>query len=392
MSELNKNELNDFIAKSKQRLQNILKRLEWSEEETLKDFHSKFRAKSNKEIIQKSCSPKIATYPDSCITQNSITLETPKLQEILQNQEASAPHNFIELQANFSREEKLKIYNYVIENTEKLQPFKDQPEAEGELSLADILAQKKREEKRKKRKFRKSKQTHIEEVRCLVDLQMQALQQYEGHKKKKEQGINTKEKDLKYNVQTNSYYNKEDDRKQNGRNYCKESYEKSNHNGGFWDKHKNYGDYDREGRRSRSRSSGRRRWRSRSRSHHREFHNQSRGYRKSRSRERKHERNRNRESSKRNSSPYKKESYKQLRSSRSPTKDYLNERRKRSHSRERYKVKCDKSYSRYSKSPESSKCRKQKYYDKFLEYSSSNRGRSPSEDNYKKKKYKKHRC
>lgn len=44
--------------------------------------------------------------------------------------------------------------------------------------MAEIVAQRKREEKRKKRRFRKSKPTHIEEVRCLVELQMQALKQF----------------------------------------------------------------------------------------------------------------------------------------------------------------------------------------------------------------------
>lgn len=54
-------------------------------------------------------------------------LATPKLQEVLRNPNAQAPHNFNELQRNFSREEKLKIYDYVIENTEKLPSNKELP-------------------------------------------------------------------------------------------------------------------------------------------------------------------------------------------------------------------------------------------------------------------------
>lgn len=47
-------------------------------------------------------------------------LGTPKLQTVLQDVTVEAPQNFDHLQGNFSREQKLKIYEYAIENTKKL--------------------------------------------------------------------------------------------------------------------------------------------------------------------------------------------------------------------------------------------------------------------------------
>ncbi|XP_065365690.1 serine/arginine-rich splicing factor 4 [Calliphora vicina] len=187
MQQQSNEELKECIMQYKTRLQEILQRLEWSEEAVVKDFNTNSLASAVKDNVKKPRSPKVATYPDSCITNNSLVIETKKLQEILQNNEVKAPRNFTELQANLSREQKLKIYEHVVDNTEKLKNNTVAQVDEGEISLADILAQKKREEKRNKRKFRKPKPTHIEEVRCLVDLQMQALQQFVGNKMKKDE-------------------------------------------------------------------------------------------------------------------------------------------------------------------------------------------------------------
>lgn len=60
-----------------------------------------------------------------------------------------------------------------------------------EISFAEIVAVKRRE-KCKKRRYRTSKPTHTEEVRALLDLQMQALRQYLRQRKgqKEEEGVN----------------------------------------------------------------------------------------------------------------------------------------------------------------------------------------------------------
>ncbi|XP_037814809.1 pre-mRNA-splicing factor 38B [Lucilia sericata] len=230
METLANKDLKDSILQYKIRLKEILQRLEWTEDKVLKNLNTNSIASNQKEI-KKPQSPLIATYPDSCITNNSLVLETPQLQQVLQNNEIEAPRNFRELQANFSREQKLKIYEHVIENTEKLANNTETKVDEGEISLADILAQKKREEKRKKRRFRKSKPTHIEEVRCLVDLQMQALRQFMDNKIKKEvddteQGVSDKHEYRNNESYKGSYYNtkvnQEDSYKHEYRNY--ESY------------------------------------------------------------------------------------------------------------------------------------------------------------------------
>ncbi|TMW48024.1 hypothetical protein DOY81_006888 [Sarcophaga bullata] len=172
------NTLQEFIKQSKDRLNKILERLEWSEDAVKKSFNTNSLASIKAKKTKKLPPVKTSEYPDSCYNQNNVTLETPKLRELLQNNEVEAPRNFKDLQLNFKREEKLKIYEHVIENTKKLDNNLETPVAEGELSLAEIVAQKKCEEKRKKRRFRKSKPTHVEEVRCLVELQMQALKQF----------------------------------------------------------------------------------------------------------------------------------------------------------------------------------------------------------------------
>lgn len=71
------------------------------------------------------------------------------------------------------------------------------------------MAQKKREDKRKKRRFRKSKPTHIEVVRCLVDIQMQALQQFIGYKDQKEQPCIRQEANIKDDNSTGHKYKEE---------------------------------------------------------------------------------------------------------------------------------------------------------------------------------------
>uniref|UniRef100_A0A1A9WSY2 Uncharacterized protein n=1 Tax=Glossina brevipalpis TaxID=37001 RepID=A0A1A9WSY2_9MUSC len=195
----------DLVQINKQRLQNIIQRLNWSDVKILNSFNNNSQAA---EIKQKTIKySKISTFPESYEWKNSVNLRTPQLQELLKNFNVKAPINFAELQLNFSREEKLKIYQYVIENTLKVEEIVPIERNHGEISLAEIVAAKRRE-KRKKRRYRTSKPTHTEEVRALVDLQMQALQQYLGQKKRghnvqelqihKNRGIRQSKKSDKY--------------------------------------------------------------------------------------------------------------------------------------------------------------------------------------------------
>ncbi|XP_013105647.2 splicing regulatory glutamine/lysine-rich protein 1 [Stomoxys calcitrans] len=185
-------EVPNFVANCKARLQKILERLNWTEESVLKNFNTNSVASVS--VVPKSSkislSPRKATFPESLVTDNSIVLETPNLQNLLNNDSISAPENFNELQGNFNREQKLQIYQHVIENTKKLDNSNVGEGPEGVDSLADIVAAKTRDAKRKKRKFRKSKPTRIEEVRALVQLQMQALEQFIENQ---HEGQNTKD-------------------------------------------------------------------------------------------------------------------------------------------------------------------------------------------------------
>ncbi|XP_073827999.1 uncharacterized protein [Musca autumnalis] len=182
----NTKEIPEFILEYKARLARLLERLKWTQEGVLKSFNTNSSASVLKGEISHTdrCHKnKKANYPDSLITDNSVTLSTPELQNLLGNSSVEAPQNFNELQGNFSRDEKLAIYEFTIENTTKINNNVVEEVPEGVSSLADIVAEKKREAKRKKRKFRKTKPTLKEEMRALVLLQMQALEQYRGNQR-----------------------------------------------------------------------------------------------------------------------------------------------------------------------------------------------------------------
>lgn len=98
---------------------------------------------------------------------------------------------------------------------------------EGEVSLADIVAERKREAKRKKRKFRKTKPTRIEEVRALVQLQMQALQQFVENRDGKQVAIKTEKDDnvRKPNESWDFSHRKEAEQNHNTRSKHEERYQ-----------------------------------------------------------------------------------------------------------------------------------------------------------------------
>ncbi|XP_036338884.1 U11/U12 small nuclear ribonucleoprotein 48 kDa protein [Rhagoletis pomonella] len=173
--------LNAFIVQSKARLRKILERLEWSvcrkfflqiivqgtdsEDATQNDVHVDFDSEPE--------------FPPSYATGNFIKTDVAELRKIVNDESIEVPRRFSDLQLNFKRQQKLAIYEHVVANTEKCSELALNVPAlnEGSLTFAEIVAQKKRETK-KRRRYRKSKPTHIEEVRAVLDLQMQALQQY----------------------------------------------------------------------------------------------------------------------------------------------------------------------------------------------------------------------
>ncbi|XP_020717908.1 probable splicing factor, arginine/serine-rich 7 isoform X2 [Ceratitis capitata] len=177
------NELQEFIVESKARLQTILKRLKWDTEPKLDIKDTGCDDDSEPEL------------PASCAAFNSIVTDVEELRKIVGDTKIEVPKKFSDLQFNFTNQQKLAIYEHVVANTKKCEEPEITVPALGEegLTFADIVAQKKRETK-KRRRYRQSKPTHLENVRAMIDLQMQALQQYNNARVEEERKKNTYER------------------------------------------------------------------------------------------------------------------------------------------------------------------------------------------------------
>ncbi|XP_037935415.1 pre-mRNA-splicing factor 38B-like [Teleopsis dalmanni] len=190
--------LKDFLQKSKQRLERILHRSKIKTE--LKNLTSK-KLEDNTANLNKNDPP----LPESFMSNEyTVKLDQNELQKLLSNKTIKIPERFSDLQVNFNCEQKLKIYEYVLQRTGKFSepelkiPFYN----EGNKTFAEIVAAENRERKQKQRRHRKSKPTHIEEVRSLVELQMLAMEQY---MKKEKHKIHRHEKSRKDIKRTETY-------------------------------------------------------------------------------------------------------------------------------------------------------------------------------------------
>ncbi|XP_050331507.1 arginine/serine-rich coiled-coil protein 2 [Bactrocera neohumeralis] len=170
------NTLTAFIDESKSRIRQIFKRLEWNFQPDIARDTALGNQKQKDIKLGIDFEP---YFPPSCASDNFSITDVEELRKVLGVPDRDVPKRFSDLQVNFSRTEKLSLYEHIIANTKKY----TEPEitvqslGEGSLTFAEIVAQKKRETK-KRRRYRRSKPTHIEEVRAVVDLQMQSLQQY----------------------------------------------------------------------------------------------------------------------------------------------------------------------------------------------------------------------
>ncbi|XP_054731257.1 pre-mRNA-splicing factor 38B [Anastrepha obliqua] len=183
----NNTRLRTFIEESKVRLRAILERLEWNVE---KDFVlTPGEVNATKPDVQQPYDSE-PEFPSSYPLGNSIITDVEELRKIVKDADAEVPRKFSDLQLKFTRQQKLALYEHVVMNTEKYTGAEiTVPDVgEGTLTFAEIVAQKKRDTK-KRRRYRQSKPTRIEEVRAVVDLQMQALQQYLNAKEVKEQRL-----------------------------------------------------------------------------------------------------------------------------------------------------------------------------------------------------------
>ncbi|XP_034119682.1 peptidyl-prolyl cis-trans isomerase G isoform X2 [Drosophila albomicans] len=151
-----------FIIQSKERLQQLLNRLQWTEEGVLKHrVPSKFKETSEQQL------------PPSCMRtpQRSVQLSQDQLQQLLgkQHTETTTIKSVDDLQINYSTEEKLLLYEHVLERTPR-----QRESFEENTSFAQLVAETKRAHQ-KQRRHRKTKPTLHEQLHQLVELQMQAM-------------------------------------------------------------------------------------------------------------------------------------------------------------------------------------------------------------------------
>ncbi|XP_055855358.1 U2 snRNP-associated SURP motif-containing protein [Episyrphus balteatus] len=170
-------ELDQYIKSAKTRLQTILTTLDWTVADSLKA--STCSTRKEEEYFNRNDPP----LPESFGCNNSVVIDENQLQSILQTTNVSIAKKFSGIQLNFTREQKCELYDHVIANTAKtsepeLKVSLPNDQTDNAMTFAEIVAKAKKKEKKLQRKYRTSKPTHIEEVRNLVSLQMQALDKY----------------------------------------------------------------------------------------------------------------------------------------------------------------------------------------------------------------------
>ncbi|XP_030244630.1 serine/arginine repetitive matrix protein 5 [Drosophila navojoa] len=155
--------LRDYVAKSRAQLQQLLQRLNWTEEGVQKLHRS---VSQPDEVV-------VEQLPPSCCSsaEHSVQLNAAVLQQLLPGKRLAPVDSFADLQLNYSSEEKLILYEHVLSCTPRQRLSFEQ-----QADFAELVAETKRAHKRARR-HRKSKMTLLEEMQQLVHLQMQALKQ-----------------------------------------------------------------------------------------------------------------------------------------------------------------------------------------------------------------------
>ncbi|XP_017055169.1 sex-determining region Y protein [Drosophila ficusphila] len=171
MSVEDREQLRRFVDVNRRRLKAILKRLHWSEKGVMAAREggqsSKNHAKEEDVLGAKEL------LPDSCCTNSafSIQLDRTAIQRIIGKDtgQLNEAATFDDLQSGLNANERLLVYEHVLQHTKK------HPEFEDNAAFAEMVSVTKRERK-KQRRHRKSKPTINEELQQLVNLQMHALQ------------------------------------------------------------------------------------------------------------------------------------------------------------------------------------------------------------------------
>ncbi|EDW06114.2 uncharacterized protein Dmoj_GI16438 [Drosophila mojavensis] len=161
--------LREYVAKSRAQLQQLLQRLNWTEEGVQK-LH---RPVSQPDEVV------VEQLPPSCCTaaEHSVQLNATLLQQLLPGKQLTPVDSFADLQLNYSSQEKLILYEHVLSCTPRQRLSFEQ-----QADFAELVAETKRAHQRARR-HRKSKMTLLEEMQQLVHLQMQALK----HQQQKQQ-------------------------------------------------------------------------------------------------------------------------------------------------------------------------------------------------------------
>ncbi|KAH8400004.1 hypothetical protein KR215_005208, partial [Drosophila sulfurigaster] len=151
-----------FITQSKEHLQQLLNRLQWTEEGVLKQHRVPAKSKESEQQL-----------PPSCMTtpQRSVQLSEDQLQQLLGKQhiETTTIKSVDDLQFSYSTEEKLLLYEHVLERTPR-----QRESFEENTNFTQLVAETKRAHQ-KQRRHRKTKPTLHEQLHQLVELQMQAM-------------------------------------------------------------------------------------------------------------------------------------------------------------------------------------------------------------------------
>ncbi|XP_055380633.1 uncharacterized protein MAL13P1.304-like, partial [Condylostylus longicornis] len=186
-------DLKNYLIDAETRIKNILEKLNWNKEDTLKEFNSNsgIKTENNKEDSED------LLYPETYKQLHTITLDQKDLSKIFQDDNTNSeipkelPNKFSDMQTKFDRKQKLKIYDYVIEKTGKYSepeifslPTKEENSKEERRSFANIVALR-RDIKRRRLKYRIGKDPPLsttEEFRNLIEIQMGALEEYNNKK------------------------------------------------------------------------------------------------------------------------------------------------------------------------------------------------------------------
>ncbi|KAH8387816.1 hypothetical protein KR093_009665, partial [Drosophila rubida] len=164
-------ELRLYITATNERLQQLLKRLQWTEEGKHRTTEkSKDTEKTDQQQLPPICLP---------TSEYSVQLKQEEIQQLLGEHRQLEINSFDDLQFNYNASQRLMLYEHVVKKTPR-----QLQSCEENANLAELVAETKRVQQQQRR-HRKSKQTLREQMHQLVELQMQAMMKLQQQKDQK---------------------------------------------------------------------------------------------------------------------------------------------------------------------------------------------------------------